>query len=112
MTRAILVAAALCSSVFGWLLSDVRLLAADRSEPASDSVARITAKAVWNPTSEELANIRKKCTEGAPPEHEACFIDAMKSAGASDEAMAFVKEFADHGLAYVRAFRDTGHVDI
>ena len=36
----------------------------------------------------------------------------MKSAGASDEAMAFVKEFAANGLAYVRAFRDTGRVDI
>ena len=37
----------------------------------------------------------------------------MKSAGASDEAMAFVKEFAaGDGLAYVRAFRDTGRVDI
>src|SRR5215469_18738980 len=46
-------------------------------------------------------------------QHEACFLDAMKSAGASDEAMAFVKEFAaGDGLAYVRAFRDTGRVDI
>lgn len=36
----------------------------------------------------------------------------MKAAGASDEAMAFVKEFAANGLAYVRAFRDTGRVDI
>jgi predicted secreted protein len=36
----------------------------------------------------------------------------MKSAGASTEAMAFVREFASNGLAYVRAFRDTGRVDI
>ena len=36
----------------------------------------------------------------------------MKSSGASEEALAFVKEFAANGLAYVRAFRDTGHVDI
>jgi predicted secreted protein len=37
----------------------------------------------------------------------------MKSAGASDEAMAFVKEFAaGDGLAYIRAFRSTGRVDI
>ena len=36
----------------------------------------------------------------------------MKSTGASEEAMAFVKEFAANGLAYVRAFRDTGRVDI
>jgi inhibitor of cysteine peptidase len=36
----------------------------------------------------------------------------MKSAGASTEAMAFAREFAPNGLAYVRAFRDTGRVDI
>ena len=59
-----------------------------------------------------LSDIRRKCTEGDPAQHEACFLDAMKSAGASDEAMAFVKEFAANGLAYVRAFRDTGRVDI
>ena len=48
-----------------------------------------------------------------PPQHEACFLDAMKTAGASDEAMAFVKAFAaGDGLAYIRAFRDTGRVDI
>ena len=62
--------------------------------------------------SDVLSDIRRKCTEGDPAQHEACFLDAMKSAGASDEAMAFVKEFAANGLAYVRAFRDTGRVDI
>ena len=73
---------------------------------------RITAKSVWTPTAEQLSDIRRKCTEGDPAQHEACFLDAMKSAGASDEAMAFVKEFAANGLAYVRAFRDTGSVSI
>jgi predicted secreted protein len=67
---------------------------------------------VWAPTPEELSDIRRKCTEGDPAQHEACFLDAMRAAGASDEAMAFVKEFAANGLAYVRAFRDTGRVDI
>src|ERR1700741_628051 len=56
--------------------------------------------------------IRRKCTEGDPAQHAVCFVDAMKSAGASDEAAAFVTEFAGNGLAFVRAFRNTGRVDI
>lgn len=67
---------------------------------------------MWTPTPEQLSDIRRKCTEGTPAQHEACFLDAMKSAGASDEAMALVKEFAANGLAYVRAFRDAGRVGI
>ena len=106
ITHALLISAALggCAFVFS--------LAPGRSPHAADA-RRITAKAVWNPSSTELFEIRRKCTEGDPAQHEACFLDAMKSAGASDEAMAFVKEFAvGDGLAYIRAFRDTGRVDI
>jgi predicted secreted protein len=110
MTRAIFTALALCCATFGGfvLLAPSLSLAA----PAADSASRITAKAVWTPTPEQLSDIRRKCTEGDPAQHETCFLNAMKSAGASDEAMAFVKEFAANGLAYVRAFRDTGRVDI
>ena len=106
ITHALVISAALggCAFVFS--------LAPGRSPHAADA-PRITAKAVWNPSSTELFEIRRKCTEGDPAQHEACFLDAMKSAGASDEAMAFVKEFAvGDGLAYIRAFRDTGRVDI
>jgi len=111
MTRAILTALAVCGATFSWFVALAPSLGL--AAPAADSTHRITAKAVWNPTSTELSEIRRKCTEGDPAQHEACFIDAMKSAGASDEAMAFVKEFAaGDGLAYVRAFRDTGRVDI
>jgi predicted secreted protein len=67
---------------------------------------------VWNPTPDVLSEIRRKCTEGDPAQHAVCFVDAMKSAGASDEAAAFVTEFAGNGLAFVRAFRNTGRVDI
>ncbi len=112
MTRATLAAASLCISAFGWFISASSPRAAT-SGAAADASSRINAKAVWNPASNALSDIRRKCTEGDPAQHEACFLDAMKSAGASDEAMAFVKEFAARdGLAYVRDFRDTGRVDI
>ena len=110
MTRASFTALAVCCTTLSWF---VPLAPPPRfAAPAADSTSPITAKAVWNPASDVLSDIRRKCTEGDPAQHEACFLDAMKSAGASDEAMAFVKEFAANGLAYVRAFRDTGRVDI
>jgi predicted secreted protein len=106
ITRAFLISATLSGCAF--ILS----FAPARSPRAADA-PRITEKSVWNPTSTELSEIRRKCTEGDPAQHEACFVDSMKSAGASEEATAFVKAFApEHGLAYIRAFRDTGRVDI
>src|SRR6201993_3864223 len=110
MIRAIFTAVAVCCATFSWSVPLARPLGL--AAPAPDSTPRITAKSAWDPTPEQLSEIRRKCTEGNPAQHEACFLDAMKSAGASDEAMAFVKEFAANGLAYVRAFRDTGRVDI
>jgi len=110
MTRAIFTAVAVCCATFSWFVPVARPLGL--AAPAADSTPRITVKSVWTSTPQQLAEIRRKCTEGDPAQHEACFLDAMKSAGASDEAMAFVKEFAANGLAYVRAFRDTGRVDI
>jgi predicted secreted protein len=110
MTRATLTAAVLCIVAFSRFIPGAPLPAAVSS--AADATPRITAKAVWNPAPDVLSSIRQKCTEGDPAQHEACFLNAMKSSGASDEAISFVKEFAAKGLAYVRAFRDTGRVDI
>jgi inhibitor of cysteine peptidase len=83
-----------------------------RSGRPTLAAPRIDAKSVWNPSTEVLSNIRKACSEGDPGQHEACFVDSMKSAGASGEAIAFVKGYAGNGLAYVRAFRDAGYVSI
>jgi inhibitor of cysteine peptidase len=110
MTRASLVAVVFCILAFSWFIPAAPLPAVVSS--AADSATRITEKAVWNPASDVLSDIRRKCTEGDPAQHEACFLNVMKSTGASEEAMAFVKEFAANGLAYVRDFRDTGRVDI
>src|SRR5271170_5235436 len=74
------------------------------SSTSSTPAFRIDAKAVWSPSPSVLSDIRKVCSAGDPEKHEACFVDSMKSAGASAEAVEFVKEFASHGLAYVRAF--------
>jgi predicted secreted protein len=111
MTRAIFTALAVCCATSSWFVPFAPRLG--HAAPAAASTLRITAKSVWTPTAQQLSEIRRKCTEGDPAQHEVCFLDAMKSAGASDEAMAFVKAFAaGDGLAYVRAFHDTSRVDI
>lgn len=111
MTRAIFTALAVCFATSSWFVPFAPPLG--HAAPAADSTLQITAKSVWTPTAQQLSEIRRKCTEGDPAQHEVCFLDAMKSAGASDEAMAFVKAFAaGDGLAYIRAIRDTGRVDI
>jgi predicted secreted protein len=107
--RLFLIVALACCLALG-SRAGAALKAASQDKPAA---RRITSTAVWNPEPGALDEIRRKCVEGNPAQHEACFVDAMKSAGASEEAVAFVKEFAPgNGLAYIRAFRDTGLVDV
>ena len=107
MKRNLLTAALFCISVAGIAGHARSALPAAPQQPA-----RIDAKAVWNPAPSVLADIRKVCATGDPDQQEACFRDSMRSAGASAEAAEFVREFRPHGLAYLRAFRYTGRVDI
>ncbi len=107
MKRALLIATIASGAVF--------LFASRAPSPhaaISPPPTRVGANAVWTPSPGVLSDIRQVCSAGDPDQQKACFLDSMKSAGASDEAAAFVKSFAANGLAYVRAFRDTGRVDI
>ena len=107
MKRALLIATIASGAVF--------LFASRAPSPhaaISPPPTRVGANAVWTPSPGVLSDIRQVCSAGDSGQQKACFLDSMKSAGASDEAAAFVKSFAANGLAYVRAFRDTGRVDI
>lgn len=73
--------------------------------------ARVTAEAVWRPTAEQIAAIRKNCRE-EPAKIGECFVSAMRSSGASREAVAFAKSLSDKGYGYLRDFRGTGNVGI
>ena len=55
--------------------------------------------------------MRAECSVD-PAKLGACFLQFMQSAGASSEAVALSKSLADKGYGYLRAFRDTGRVDI
>lgn len=107
MKRALLTVALFCISAAGLAGHASPALLVMPQQPA-----RVDAKAVWNPAPSVLADIRKVCATGDPDQQEACFRDSMRSAGASAEAAEFVRVFRPHGLAYLRAFRDTGRVDI
>ncbi|MGA8222537.1 MAG: protease inhibitor I42 family protein [Candidatus Acidiferrales bacterium] len=72
----------------------------------------VSPQAVWNPRPEIIAGIRAKCGAVDPAKIGDCFYAEMQSAGASAEATGFARNFAPRGIGYLRAFRETGRVDI
>ncbi len=88
-------------------------LFAQQPKSSASRDAHLTAAAVWNPSADALAAIRKKCGEAADPtQQENCFRGEMKTAGASPEAIAFSKSVANIGLIYMRAFREVERLNI
>ncbi|HEY0702418.1 MAG TPA: protease inhibitor I42 family protein [Candidatus Acidoferrales bacterium] len=81
------------------------------AKPAPPS-PRLTPAAVWNPSPDALAAIHAKCAEGEPIQIEKCFLEEMKSAGASPEAVSFSRSLSGTGVIYLRAFRRVAHVDV
>jgi predicted secreted protein len=80
---------------------------------APHAATRVGAAAVWNPPAEALAAIRQKCAEADAVHIEKCFLNEMKAALASPEAMAFSESLAGTmGVVYLRAFRRVEHVDV
>jgi hypothetical protein len=76
------------------------------------SVRPLGPAVVWDPPPQVLSAIREKCGKGDLDGINGCFVLGMQSANASPQAVAFAKSFAGNGLAYVRAFRNVGLVDI
>src|SRR5271155_3957186 len=88
-------------------------VAQEPAKPAPHPVTHVSAAAVWNPPVDMLAAIRVKCGEADPTHIERCFLNEMKSAGASPEALAFAESLAASlGVVYLRAFRRLEKVDI
>jgi predicted secreted protein len=81
--------------------------------PAQHPADRVSAAAVWNPSPEALAAIRQKCGEADPTHIERCFLNELKAAGASPEALGFAESLAASlGVVYLRAFRHVERVDV
>jgi predicted secreted protein len=88
-------------------------VAQEPAQPAPQTVTRVTSAAVWNPPAEVLAAIRQKCADTDPVHIEKCFLNEMKAAGASRQAMTFAESLAGTmGVVYLRAFRRVARVDV
>lgn len=105
MSRKILLAAFLC------VACGLTLVPALASRPQLSGLP-IDSLAVWDPSPHTLSAIRGKCSGGDPAVLNQCFLSKMEKAGASLQAVAFAKSFAQTGLAYLRGFRKVGPVDI
>jgi hypothetical protein len=93
----------------------VSMLAASAAIPAraadTESYPAVTSRAVWQADSETLQKARAACLNGAQSKNvNDCFAQQMQKAGASTEAIAFMKRL--HNDAYLAKFEDTGRVSI
>jgi predicted secreted protein len=81
--------------------------------PAQHALEQVSAATVWNPSPEALAAIRQKCGEADATHIERCFLNEMKAAAASPEALLFAESLATSlGVVYLRGFRHLGRVDV
>ncbi len=103
-----------CISWFAVFLCVVcyALFAAQNSaDSAQAPIQRLGSEVDWEPSPQILSAIREKCAKGDPADLNDCFLDEMRAAGASLQAIEFVKSNSDKGLIFVRAFRKAGVVD-
>ena len=78
--------------------------------PAPADAARIGADAVWSPPGDFLSRFHETCDAQRGPEFSECFLEQMRKAGAPPPVLAFGRRTG--GMGYLRAFRDTGKVDV
>ncbi len=89
------------------------VVAQEPAKTAPHAVSRVGVAAIWNPPAEMLAAVRQKCGEADATHIEKCFLNEMKTAGASPEAMAFAEGLAGTmGVVYLRGFRRAERVDV
>jgi hypothetical protein len=78
--------------------------------PAASTSPPVSRRAVWNPSQEILSQARSACQASAFPALGDCFVKKMQTAGASAEAVAFMRRLNNEG--YLQKFQNTGRVDI
>jgi len=74
------------------------------------SCSGVGPAAVWNPKPAFLAKVHRRCGGLQPPDLGRCLVKVMKQSGASREAVTFTGNMENE--AWLRAFRETGMVDI
>jgi predicted secreted protein len=84
--------------------------AVENVKKSSVPATQLGAGAVWNAGPSFPGKVQEKCGALSIPELGECFSRVMKESGASTEAVAFARRMENE--AWMRAFRDTGRVDI
>ena len=74
------------------------------------SGAAFDARAVFQPGMSTMQAARETCAKGPGAEFGNCFVKQMQAAGASPEAVSFMR--AIHNNGFMRDFQEAGHVDI
>ena len=82
---------------------------------ASDDSDEIGPSAVWTPAAADLARIRQLCKAARGSDFTSCFITQMSASGASPEAIAFTRTYAEQNggtIAFLQGFRPVDLVDV
>jgi predicted secreted protein len=87
-----------------------QVFAGEKVGKSSVPASHIGADAVWNAGPSFPGKVQEKCGALSVPELGECFSRVMKESGASIDAIAFARRMEND--AWMRAFRDTGRVDI
>jgi hypothetical protein len=81
------------------------------SSVSAEAQATVIGKdSEWNATSETVRLIHQECSEKKAPEFGKCFVDFMRRAGASAQAVAFAQSTGNTG--YLAHFFKMGRVDL
>jgi len=83
-------------------------------QASDESDELISATAVWSPSDQQLSQLDKTCSSN-PQAYSDCFISHMPDLGASEEAVAFTRDYAEqnHGtIAILTGFHPMDEVDL
>src|SRR5262249_5975886 len=84
-------------------------------EASDDSDEQTGPSAVWTPGENDLTHILQFCKAARGSDFTSCFISQMPAYGASPEAIAFTRTYAErnHGtVAFLQGFRPVDLVDL
>jgi hypothetical protein len=84
-------------------------------EASDDSDEQTGSSAVWTPAANDLARIRQLCKAARGSDFTSCFITQMSAFGASPEAIAFTRTYAEQNrgtIAFLQGFRPADLVDL
>jgi hypothetical protein len=84
-------------------------------QASEESDEQIGFAAVWPASDEQLLQINRACAQSRTQDYAQCFIAQMPGFGASEEAVSFTRDYAEHNhgtIAILRGFHPMDAVDL